>query len=132
MYIYSSGSAAIQRVLFANSEAGDLSAFLVDYFDTKVGAKQEQASYEAIAKQIEQKAADCLFLTDIPAEARAAKGAGMEAILVKRPGNAELTEEESKEFTVIESFAVIEMPSIVAASETVATKRKCDEDVKVQ
>lgn len=132
IYIYSSGSVAIQRVHFEHSEAGDLAKYLSGYFDTKVGAKQEKASYEAIWKEVSNDDAtlntkDVLFLTDIPAEAKAAKEAGMEAVLLKRPGNAELTEEEVKMYKVVESFAELDG----AGMEDVATKRKIEDAAQV-
>lgn len=137
VYIYSSGSAAIQRVHFEYSQAGDLAKYLSGYFDTKVGAKQEQASYEAIWKEVVSKEGeevaslaikDVLFLTDIPAEAKAAKAAGMEAVLLKRPGNAELTEEESKTYKVVESFAEIVFAAVEEEAVAVAPKRKIEEE----
>lgn len=49
-----------------------------------------------------------LFISDIIivclTEAKAAATAGMQAVLVSRPGNAPLTVEEKKEFLVIHSF----------------------------
>jgi enolase-phosphatase E1 len=47
--IYSSDSEAAQRDLFGHSEAGDLTPLLAGFFDTRVGAKREAASYGAIA-----------------------------------------------------------------------------------
>lgn len=118
------------------------------YFDTKVGAKQDKGSYEAIWKEMGAADSalnmqDVLFLTDIPAEAKAAKEAGMEAILLKRPGNAELTEEDTKTFKVVESFAEIELQKEeeavkmdtkekeVVEEEKAAPKRKIEDEAQV-
>lgn len=119
------------------------------YFDTKVGAKQDKGSYEAIWKEMGAADSalnmqDVLFLTDIPAEAKAAKEAGMEAILLKRPGNAELTEEDTKTFKVVESFAEIELQQKeeeevkmdtkekeVVEEEKAAPKRKIEDEAQV-
>ena len=39
--IFSSGSILAQKLLFAHSEAGDLTPFIDDYFDTNIGKKGE-------------------------------------------------------------------------------------------
>lgn len=105
VYIYSSGSVDAQKMLFEHSEQGDLVKYLSGYYDTKIGAKQEKDSYEAILKKVEVSGEDALFLTDIVAEAKAAKEAGLNVVLLDRPGNAELSEEDRKEFPVISSFS---------------------------
>lgn len=46
--IYSSGSREAQRLLFANTEAGDLREHLCCFFDTTVGGKREAKSYAQI------------------------------------------------------------------------------------
>lgn len=103
-----------------------------------MGAKQDKGSYEAIWKEIgvdsALNVADVLFLTDIPAEAKAAKEAGMEAILLKRPGNAELTEEDKKTFKVVESFADIAAKPLeekMDTEEKAAPKRKIEDEAQV-
>ncbi len=65
LYIYSSGSVAAQKLLFANSEHGDLTPKLSGYFDTNVGMKTDKASYDKIVKEIGCEPLDILFLTDI-------------------------------------------------------------------
>lgn len=65
VYIYSSGSVAAQKLLFTNSEHGDLTSNISGYFDTNVGLKQEQLSYEKIVKEVGCEPSDILFLTDI-------------------------------------------------------------------
>jgi enolase-phosphatase E1 len=74
--IYSSGSALAQRLIFRHSTEGDLSSFLEGYFDTEVGPKREQKSYENIAMALRIPAADVLFLSDIPEELAAAAACG--------------------------------------------------------
>lgn len=94
------------------------------YFDTHVGHKQEQQSYENIAKSLEVDPQQILFLTDIPGgeeylaaestivsiliytilEAAAARSAGLQAILLQRPGNAALTDAQKSAFEVIPDF----------------------------
>ncbi|MFC3394697.1 acireductone synthase [Brenneria rubrifaciens] len=76
LYVYSSGSVEAQQLLFGYSEAGDLRPLFSDYFDTRVGAKRETASYHAIAHSIGLPVEQLLFLSDIRQELDAAKEAG--------------------------------------------------------
>ena len=46
--IYSSGSILAQKLLFANTEEGDLTPFISGYFDTNTGPKSEAESYRRI------------------------------------------------------------------------------------
>lgn len=112
VYIYSSGSVDAQKLLFEHSEQGDLVKYVAGYYDTKIGAKQEKNSYEAILKNIEATGEEALFLTDVVAEAKAAKEAGLNVVVLDRPGNAELSEEDRKEFTVISSFTDLPLESV--------------------
>lgn len=105
IYIYSSGSVDAQKLLFEHSEQGNLLKYLAGHYDTKIGAKREKESYESILKNIESSGEKALFLTDVYAEAKAAKEAGLNVVLLDRPGNVELSEEERKEFTVITTFS---------------------------
>src|SRR5690606_22467510 len=52
LYVYSSGSVPAQKLLFAHTEAGDLSSLFSGYFDTGTGAKRDSASYARIADEI--------------------------------------------------------------------------------
>jgi enolase-phosphatase E1 len=88
--IYSSGSILAQKLLFSHSEAGDLTPFISGHYDTTSGGKREAASYGRIAQAWGRAASSIVFCTDQPAEASAARGAGMEAVLLMRPGNAPL------------------------------------------
>lgn len=112
VYIYSSGSVDAQKLLFEHSEQGDLVKYVSGYYDTKIGAKQEKNSYEAILKNIEATGEEALFLTDVVGEAKAAKEAGLNVVVLDRPGNAELSEDDRKEFTVISSFTDLPLESV--------------------
>ena len=83
--IYSSGSVLAQRLLFANSTAGDLSPFLSGYFDTGVGAKTEAVSYRRIVEALDIVATRVLFMSDVVAELDAAREAGLQTLLSVRP-----------------------------------------------
>lgn len=88
--IYSSGSRLAQQLLFRHSVAGDLTPYLSGYFDTTSGPKREPASYAAIAAAWGQPPEQIIFCSDLPAECAAAASAGMQALLIMRPGNAPL------------------------------------------
>lgn len=76
LYVYSSGSVYAQKLLFSQTEYGDLTALFSGYFDTHIGAKQQAAAYQAIAAQIQLPADEILFLSDTKAELDAAREAG--------------------------------------------------------
>jgi enolase-phosphatase E1 len=85
--IYSSGSQLAQKLLFSHTEAGDLTRFIRDYFDTRTGAKREAASYRRIADALGCRPAELLFISDVVAELDAARDAGVQTRLCIRPGN---------------------------------------------
>jgi len=86
--IYSSGSELAQRRLFESTAAGDLTPLITAFFDTRVGAKVQADSYTKIAQALGQPASSILFVSDVTAELRAARGAGLDVVLSVRPGNA--------------------------------------------
>ncbi|XP_041055070.1 enolase-phosphatase E1 [Carcharodon carcharias] len=104
VYIYSSGSVEAQKLLFGYSVEGDLLELFDGHFDTKIGSKVEMESYRRIAQNIGCSTGNILFLTDVTKEARAAGQAGVQVTLVVRPGNTELTEEETSD-SIITSFS---------------------------
>src|SRR5215207_7572298 len=89
IYIYSSGSVLAQRLLFAHTDEGDLTAHIGGYFDTTTGPKKDAASYHSISTHIGLPASSILFLSDITAELDAARDAGMQTALCVRPGTDE-------------------------------------------
>ena len=91
-------------LLFGYSEHGDLNHIFSDYFDTKIGNKKESTSYKSIADSIGIKPDKILFLTDVFAEAQAAKEANMNACILLRPGNKALSKDEEDEFMTIKTF----------------------------
>ncbi|KAK6157387.1 hypothetical protein DH2020_011635 [Rehmannia glutinosa] len=106
VYIYSSGSRLAQRLLFGNTNYGDLRKYLCGYFDTTVGNKRETKSYIEIRESLGvDNPSEILFVTDVYQEATAAKAAGLEAIISIRPGNGPLPENHG--FQTIKSFSEI-------------------------
>jgi len=85
--IYSSGSELAQRRLFESTDHGDLTPLLAGFFDTRVGAKIESASYVEIARRLHCEPRAVLFVSDVVAELTAANHAGMQTLLSRRPGN---------------------------------------------
>lgn len=89
IYIFSSGSVHAQKLLFAHTNAGDLTRHISGYFDTNTGAKSDASSYRRISAEMGVPAAEVLFLSDVAAELDAARAAGMMTALCVRPGRAE-------------------------------------------
>lgn len=99
VYIYSSGSVEAQKLLFAHTHHGDLTPLLSGYCDTTSGPKQQAGSYTAIAEAIGVSPSGVLFVTDVVAEALAAREAGMRAVIMDRPGNRAQPEHDFEVWT---------------------------------
>lgn len=97
--IYSSGSVQAQKLIMANSTAGDLTPFINFYFDTQVGQKREKVSYQNIAIKTQLHPPDIHFFSDVPEELRAAELAGLRVSHVIREGT------EPSTFHGIRNFA---------------------------
>ena len=82
--VYSSGSVAAQKLLFAHTDAGDLLPLFDGFFDTEVGHKRDAGSYREIARRLDRDAGDILFLSDVAEELDAAREAGMRTVLLDR------------------------------------------------
>ncbi|KAI0480312.1 enolase-phosphatase E1 [Xylariaceae sp. FL0804] len=110
--IYSSGSVPAQKLLFGHTNApepaADLTPLISDWFDTvNAGPKTEAASYAAIVAANHEHVVPpgaWLFLSDNVGEVDAAREAGMQGVVVQRPGNAALASEVPARLTVIETF----------------------------
>ena len=100
--IFSSGSSLAQQLLFAYTEAGDLTRFISDYFDTNIGRKADPESYHRIAKTIGLEPHEILFISDVVGELEAANTAGMRTVLSIRPGNQ--PQPNADRFTTIHTF----------------------------
>lgn len=100
--IFSSGSVLAQQLLFAHTDAGDLTGFISDYFDTTVGAKGDPDSYRRIANNLKLHAEEILFISDVVKELEAAREAGMQTRLSLRPGNQ--PQNDPDRFQIIYTF----------------------------
>lgn len=77
--------------------------YLCGFFDTTSGPKMESRSYKDIALSLGvDDSSQILFATDVHAEAVAAQQAGWQAVIVSRPGNKPLPEDNP--FRVITSM----------------------------
>jgi enolase-phosphatase E1 len=106
LFVYSSGSVAAQRLLFGHSDAGDLAGLFSGFFDTRVGAKREAASYRAIAAQIELPPESILFLSDVEVELDAAAAAGLATCQLVRAADKTIASARHK---TVESFTAISL-----------------------
>jgi enolase-phosphatase E1 len=84
LYVFSSGSIAAQKLLFAHTPEGDLTRLFSGYFDTTTGPKLDHTSYSKIAAAIGRAPADVLFLSDHTGELDAAAAAGMRTACLDR------------------------------------------------
>lgn len=106
--IFSSGSVLAQQLLFAHTEAGDLTPFINHYFDTTIGKKGETESYRRIAETLSLPASEMLFVSDVVTELAAARDAGMKVVLSLRPGNQ--AQNSADQYPTIDSFDELRFP----------------------
>lgn len=98
VYSFSSASADAQAMLFKHSDAGDLNPMFNGHFDTRTGNKLDKQAYLNILNTINLKPKQVLFVSDMPAELKAASGAGLKVCQMSRD-----TAPKS-EFTQISNF----------------------------
>jgi enolase-phosphatase E1 len=84
--IYSSGSVLAQRLLFQTTTIGDLTGYVRDFFDTRIGEKADSESYKRIATSLGRAPREVLFLSDAGKEIEAANAAGFSTALCDRSG----------------------------------------------
>ncbi len=82
--VYSSGSIKAQYLIFQYSIKGNLRPYFSHHFDTGVGNKREEKSYENIVKLLNCSPQDVLFLSDIKEELDAARRVGLQTIQLVR------------------------------------------------
>jgi enolase-phosphatase E1 len=92
VWIYSSGSVPAQKLLFGNSDQGNLLHYISGHFDVSTGNKKVAASYTTIADSIGAAPSELLFATDNLDEAKAANEAGWNVVVLRRPGNPDVGE----------------------------------------
>jgi len=85
--VYSSGSVPAQQLLYGHSSAGDLRPLFSGWYDTRLGPKQESASYQRLVESLGCRPGEVLFLSDARGELAAGAGAGLQVCGCRRPGN---------------------------------------------
>jgi enolase-phosphatase E1 len=85
--VYSSGSVAAQKLLYAHSRDGDLCPLFSHWFDTRIGAKNDPQSYLRILKVLDCDAEQVVFVSDALRELEAAAAVGLHCWFSDRPGN---------------------------------------------
>jgi len=85
--IFSSGSVLAQKLLFAHTNAGDLTSYLDAHFDTTIGTKIDPLSYRKIARELRCPTEKLVFVSDMVSELEAARAASLRTFLCLRPGN---------------------------------------------
>jgi enolase-phosphatase E1 len=84
--LYSSGSEQAQRLLIEHTADGNLTGLFSYFFDTRIGAKTQAASYRKIAETMALPCEEILFLSDAEPELDAAAAAGLMTLHIIRPG----------------------------------------------
>lgn len=86
LYTYSDSSVEAQQLLFRHNPFGDLTALFCEFFDTRIGHKQDSSSFEVIVSRINERAGDILYLSESTEELNAARAAGMQTRCLVREG----------------------------------------------
>lgn len=106
--MYSSGSIFAQKLIFEYSDDAvrkDYTELIRGWYDTNnAGPKTEAASYDKIVHSLGTEAGKVLFLTDNVNEVVAAKKAGLQVVLVDRPGNAAVSDEDRERVALVTSL----------------------------
>lgn len=109
LFVYSTGMAMAQQLLFSNSSQGNLLNLIENYFDVLTGPKTNPSSFKKIALQYMNISPNqLLFITDTVDEARAAREAGCQVVLVQRSDNKRLVASQTLEYYVVNSLNSIE------------------------
>ena len=109
LFVYSSNSAAAQRLLFAHSDHGDLTDLFSGYFDTRIGPKKKSRSYQAIAAELGEAPPSILFLSTVGDELDAAATAGLQTCWVARDEDSQEKAGANEKHPVVISFDDIEL-----------------------
>lgn len=104
--IYSSGSVPAQKLLFGHttSQPSDMTSLITDWFDTvNAGSKVSPESYtKIISRYPDIEPNRWLFLSDNLKEVEAAQAAGMQSLVVIRPGNNPIERDSILESAVLD------------------------------
>ena len=101
---YSSGSVQAQKLLYKNTNRGDLSPSINQWFDTHTGNKKDSLSYTKISQKLKTLTSEILFISDNHNECDAARDAGMQTLFSLRHGNPD---QNPQGHTVIRSLTEV-------------------------
>lgn len=104
VYSFSSGSVDAQKLLFGNSDAGDLTDKFNGHFDTRTGNKRFKQAYCNILNTISLSPKQILFVSDVLEELKAANEAGMNVAQMVRNDS-----QRTGDFKQISSFAELDI-----------------------
>lgn len=102
--IYSSGSVFAQKLFFKHTIEGDITPLFSNFFDNKIGYKQDITAYLHIAEVLNFAPWEILFLSDVTQELDAARLAGFQTVHIVRPGT-----EASMQHFGVSSFEYIHL-----------------------
>ncbi|XP_054167971.1 enolase-phosphatase E1-like [Oppia nitens] len=109
IFTYSSSLYLSQKLLFSSTIKGNLCPLIDGYLDVETyGFKTSSESFTMIANKFDINTKHILFISDNPQELKAAKVTGCQVLLVIRPFNKELSDEEKQGFECIKSFNEIQ------------------------
>ena len=103
---YSSGSIQAQKLLYQNTDYGDLSSTINEWFDTHTGKKIVSLSYTKISQKLTVPPQEILFISDSSKECDAAKGSGMRTLFSLRNGNPD---KDPQGHTVIRNLTEVDL-----------------------
>lgn len=103
VYSFSSGSVEAQKLLFGNSDAGDLTDKFNGHFDTRTGNKRFKQAYCNILNTISLSPKQILFVSDVLEELKAASEAGLNVAQMVRDDS-----QRTGDFKQISSFAELD------------------------
>jgi enolase-phosphatase E1 len=104
--VYSSGSITAQKLIYSNSNAGNLSHLFSHWFDTKTGIKNLSSSYFKIAETMGAPSSRILFISDSRPELEAARQAKMRTLFSSRDGNPDT---ECTGFPSISDYSLLKL-----------------------
>lgn len=109
LFVYSTGMAVAQQLLFSNSNQGNLLNMVENYFDSLTGLKTNPNTFRKIAGQcMNISTSQLLFITDTLEEAQAAREAGCQVIIIQRPDGHLLPRDRVLEYYNVSSLNEIE------------------------
>jgi enolase-phosphatase E1 len=102
--VYSSGSVRAQQLLYGHTQAGNLIPLFQHWFDTRIGGKQDPASYQRISELMATSPETILFISDAISELEAASNAGLKVLFSHRAGNPQ---QDPGPYPSLASFAAL-------------------------